>query len=205
MKKNLLEKTWFIILMVFVVPPFAIYLIWSKRKNLNKIIKTVLTIVLGWFSLIWLLVVIGVFAGGADTDSSVSLTDTSIAVTTSAPTEERTTKEEISETVTETTTEEILTVENTETESTKMVVFTTEKKSAPTTKATTQRHTEKETEKVTKPTTTQNPEEKITVYITKTGKKYHYENPCGNGTYYPVSLADAKELGLTPCEKCVLH
>ena len=43
------------------------------------------------------------------------------------------------------------------------------------------------------------------VYITKTGKKYHYENPCGKGTYYEVSWDKVKSLGLEPCEKCVLH
>ncbi len=43
------------------------------------------------------------------------------------------------------------------------------------------------------------------IYFTETGKKYHYENPCGNGTYYPCTLQEALEKGLTPCGKCVLH
>ena len=43
------------------------------------------------------------------------------------------------------------------------------------------------------------------VYITKSGKKYHYENPCGNGTYYEVSFEEALSAGLEPCEKCVIH
>lgn len=43
------------------------------------------------------------------------------------------------------------------------------------------------------------------VYRTKSGKKYHYENPCGNGTYYEVSFEEALSAGLEPCEKCVLH
>lgn len=47
--------------------------------------------------------------------------------------------------------------------------------------------------------------EQMTVYYTKTGKRYHYANPCGKGTYYPTTLADAKSRGLTPCQKCVLH
>ena len=54
-------------------------------------------------------------------------------------------------------------------------------------------------------TTAVDPDSQVTVYITKTGKKYHYENPCGNGTYYASTLANAKARGLTPCEKCVLH
>ena len=43
------------------------------------------------------------------------------------------------------------------------------------------------------------------VYITETGKKYHYENPCGRGTYYPITLGEAEAKGLEPCGKCVLH
>lgn len=41
------------------------------------------------------------------------------------------------------------------------------------------------------------------IYRTKTGKKYHYKNPCGRGTYYPCTLEEAKAAGLGPCEKCV--
>lgn len=43
------------------------------------------------------------------------------------------------------------------------------------------------------------------IYRTETGKKYHYENPCGNGTYYEVSLDQALAAGLEPCKKCVLN
>lgn len=42
-----------------------------------------------------------------------------------------------------------------------------------------------------------------TVYYTRTGSKYHYANPCGNGTYYPCSLEEALARGLDPCGKCV--
>lgn len=44
-----------------------------------------------------------------------------------------------------------------------------------------------------------------TVYITETGKKYHYANPCGRGTYYSCTLAEAQARGLEPCGKCVLR
>lgn len=40
-----------------------------------------------------------------------------------------------------------------------------------------------------------------TVYITKTGSKYH-THKCGNGTYYAVSRSTAIAKGLTPCKKC---
>ena len=41
-----------------------------------------------------------------------------------------------------------------------------------------------------------------TVYVTKSGKRYHYNAHCGNGNYYESTLSDAKARGLTPCQKC---
>lgn len=41
-----------------------------------------------------------------------------------------------------------------------------------------------------------------TVYITNTGKRYHYSSTCNGGHYFPVSLSEAIALGLTPCDKC---
>ncbi len=40
------------------------------------------------------------------------------------------------------------------------------------------------------------------VYVTKTGKKYHCESNCGNGTYYQSTLEEALARGLTACNKC---
>ncbi|MBQ6985479.1 MAG: hypothetical protein IJQ25_00655, partial [Oscillibacter sp.] len=42
-----------------------------------------------------------------------------------------------------------------------------------------------------------------TVYVTKTGKRYHYDDHCNGGTYYEATLAEALQRGLTPCQKCV--
>lgn len=42
-----------------------------------------------------------------------------------------------------------------------------------------------------------------TVYVTKTGKRYHYDSSCNGGTYYPSTLTEAQNRGLTPCQKCV--
>jgi len=39
------------------------------------------------------------------------------------------------------------------------------------------------------------------VYITKTGKKYHIKK-CGNGKYTKTTLTKAKASGLKPCTKC---
>ena len=41
-----------------------------------------------------------------------------------------------------------------------------------------------------------------TVYITPTGKRYHYDNNCNGGTYIPSTLSEAQSMGLTPCKKC---
>lgn len=40
-----------------------------------------------------------------------------------------------------------------------------------------------------------------TVYVTKTGSKYH-KRKCGRGNFYQTSLSNAKSRGLTPCKKC---
>lgn len=57
----------------------------------------------------------------------------------------------------------------------------------------------------TQDTPATNSESGRTVYYTKSGSKYHYENPCGRGTYYPCTLAEAEAMGLEPCGKCVLR
>lgn len=48
-------------------------------------------------------------------------------------------------------------------------------------------------------TTTENG---ITVYYTNTGKKYHYDNNCNDGKYFPCTLDKALSMGLDPCKKC---
>lgn len=47
--------------------------------------------------------------------------------------------------------------------------------------------------------------ERKTVYITKTGEKYHYTYPCGNGIFYECPLQEAIDRGLEPCKRCVLN
>lgn len=42
------------------------------------------------------------------------------------------------------------------------------------------------------------------IYVTETGKRYHYDPNCNGGTYYEATLAQAMGRNLTPCEKCVL-
>lgn len=43
------------------------------------------------------------------------------------------------------------------------------------------------------------------VYRTRTGKCYHYESPCGNGSYFKTTWDEVNDLGLQPCGKCVLN
>ncbi len=40
------------------------------------------------------------------------------------------------------------------------------------------------------------------VYITPTGKRYHYSSTCGGKNSTKSDLSTAKSLGLTPCKKC---
>ena len=41
------------------------------------------------------------------------------------------------------------------------------------------------------------------VYITKTGKKYHYSYNCSDVDFYECTLSEALEMGLEPCGSCV--
>ena len=45
-------------------------------------------------------------------------------------------------------------------------------------------------------------ESSVTVYRTSSGKRYHLDPDCGGKNSYAVSLQDAKDAGLTPCQKC---
>lgn len=58
---------------------------------------------------------------------------------------------------------------------------------------------------VTDSTSTSSESTSRTVYITKTGKKYHYSSTCNGGKYYRSTLQEALSRGLTPCNKCVLN
>lgn len=48
----------------------------------------------------------------------------------------------------------------------------------------------------------ENIENDVTVFISKSGTKYHKIKQCTKANYYPVSLSKAKEQGYTACLKC---
>lgn len=41
-----------------------------------------------------------------------------------------------------------------------------------------------------------------TVYVTPSGKKYHYSASCGGDNSYETTLEEALSEGKTPCKKC---
>ena len=47
------------------------------------------------------------------------------------------------------------------------------------------------------------PQDKQSVYITRTGSKYHYDAHCNGGTYWAVPFSTATGMNLKPCDKCV--
>ena len=48
------------------------------------------------------------------------------------------------------------------------------------------------------------PEAEQPIFITKTGKKYHYDDHSNGATYWEAPLATALGFGLETCDKCVL-
>ncbi len=185
------KRTWFIILALIFFAPLGLFLMWRYKTDWGKPIKVVLTA----FFCIWFLgSLIGTFS---DTQSdpvsvqpaeSVSLTVEGSTVTTTRPSEPTTAEGH--------TTSAPTTDLTTTTVTNRQSAGDTEK---------TQTQKQQPTQNRTKATTTQNPDAQVIVYITRTGKKYHNENPCGNGTYYSITLEEAKAKGYAPCEKCVLH
>lgn len=206
MGERFYRKTWFVILLMVLFPPMGLILMWLYKKNWNTILKILLSIVLAFNTL----VMIAMLSPTSDEQTVDSDTATSsLGITQEAVMLESITQEEttLDSTTEESTTAAATTAKKPTPTTQKQAAATTEKPAPTTEKQTTKKPaptTEKQTTK--KPViTTQDPNERITVYRTSGGEKYHYENPCGNGEYYPVSLADALRSGLEPCEKCVLH
>lgn len=131
-----------------------------------------------------LLVLIGVVTGGGD-DASKDKDDTP------STRQEQTVKPSTS-TKTTTTTKTDTTTPSTSTE-TKTETKTETPAPAP------QPSTKTDTSAQASQPATQNERK---VYRTKTGKRYHYDSNCNGGDYYEVTLSQAENAGLTPCQKC---
>ena len=193
------KQTWGIILMLILFFPVGIYLMWKYGKHWNLYAKIAVCIVFGVFFIV----------GIASNDKKEELDNESSVeqiVSTQKTTEQET---EIKET-------EFKNEDST-------VPPATEPPTEPETESETveaiadQEEVYEESEEVIEEepiieepveeesVAEENPDDYVTVYYTKTGEKYHYENPCGRGTYYECTLSEAKSRGLTPCEKCVLH
>lgn len=101
----------------------------------------------------------------------------------------------------------------------KSTANTTEKVTEEATEKTSKKPTEKETKTTTKKATekkkdkksvknnvteseTESKDKSRIVYITPTGKRYHFISTCGGENSYDVTLSEAKAKGLTPCKKC---
>lgn len=110
------------------------------------------------------------------------------------------------EKATENTTEKV-TEKTTEKAKDKATEKTSEKSTANTTEKVTEKATEKKKDKksaknnVTESETESKDKSRI-VYITPTGKRYHFISTCGGKNSYDVTLSEAKAKGLTPCKKC---
>ena len=164
------KKSWFISLLCVLFPPAGLILMWLFKKEWNKFLKIVLTIILSfWF----LIICVGFFA--PETQNNDSNTNSDITddvsqgikneesgadfVTSPSVTEDDTVHSEPSST---TTSELSSSVDNQKENSTNP---TTSKPVSTTSKPTTTQRQE---------TTTVNPYLKVVVYVTKTGKKYPY-------------------------------
>ena len=55
----------------------------------------------------------------------------------------------------------------------------------------------------TKTAIIETPEELRTIYMTRTGKKYHFDGTCNGGDYFETTLEQSLKIGLEPCDKCI--
>lgn len=58
------------------------------------------------------------------------------------------------------------------------------------------------TTKTTQSTSSGNVNNSRTVYVTPTGKRYHYSSTCGGKNSTASTISNATARGLTPCQKC---
>ncbi len=178
-------KTGYIILLLMLFFPAGIFLMW-KYTNWNKYVKIAVSIFVSVFFIVYI---------ASDNDEDVIDSNSIVVETTTEGTTlpaETTTKEEVT-TKEETTTKE---------ESTTQEATTTNAASVSTSKdqTTTERETTTEKQITTeRETTTQKPAGR-TVYVTPSGKRYHFDPDCGGKNSRATSIDNVG--GRTPCQKC---
>ncbi|MBQ3499377.1 MAG: hypothetical protein IJA87_09670 [Clostridia bacterium] len=163
-KTPFFKKTWFIIIALIFIPPLGIALMWISKKQWKSVIKIILSVVLGFWTLI---LGIAIFSPADETSATESET-TTIENSDAEDVTEPATKKPISETkpvtsTTSPTTTETVTESTTEQETTNQPTTT---KPATTAKPTT-----------TKPTTTKAPatQNAGTNYVLNNNTmKFHY-------------------------------
>ncbi len=202
------RKTWGIILMLILFFPVGIYLMWKYKKSWNLYVKIVVSICV-------ILIFIGAFAsqGNNSDDSETSSLGISEAETLQ-PTESASLTTFMTTALTQAkttvTTTVITTVKETkpptEPETEEEIVEVIDEQNEPNEEPEEVIENEPvEEEPAQEEVVEEDPGDSVIVYYTRTGEKYHYENPCGRGTYYECTLSEAERRGLEPCEKCVLH
>lgn len=183
-----------VILWLIFFCPVGLYLM-LKKTDWHKTLKIILSAVYGcWIAFCIFFLAVGIFydSPSEETTSTSASTSSYIQTTTDATSSVETTEEK---TTTTTTTE---TTSNT-TKASTIAASTT--KATNTTKNTTTETTREQTAKRTTTETTVEKKSGITVYITPTGKKYHYSKSCAGKNAMERDLNDVQGI-YGPCKKC---
>lgn len=188
------EKDWFVILMLFLFFPVGLFLMWKYKKEWSTPVKGIITGCIAVFFLVAL------FTPSQNIKSDLETEPTSTVTETQATTEAETTTEAPTEAPTQAPT----------TAPAKPKPEPANKPASNHQGSASNNHSsnkkpssnQSNVPQKPKPQPNNNPDANVRVYYTKTGECYHYINGCGNGTYYPTTLEEAKKMGLRRCEKC---
>ena len=181
--KKWYQKTGYIILLLVLFFPVGLFLMW-KYTNWGKKVKIAISVI---FALLFIIAV----ASPSDSDEPVNTDNIVESSTIEATTDEYITEAEESTAITIVPT----TQETTTQETTTTAPETTTKE----TTTVAEKTTVKQTTTTERETTTAQPAGR-TVYITPSGKRYHYDPDCGGKNSYSVSIDNVGSR--TPCQKC---
>lgn len=182
------KKTWFIIIALIFIPPLGIALMWISKKQWKSVIKIILSVVLGFWTLILGIAVFSPANETSATESETTTVENSDAEGVTEPATKKpvsetkpvtsTTSSATTETVTESTTEQETTNQPTTTKPATTAKPTTTKKETTTANPTTTKPTTTKKETTTaKPTTTKAPATQNTetnFVLNNNTMKFHY-------------------------------